>query len=93
MRFLLHFLCRCIENDNDLDLAFCILAADAEMVPETHSIAPRAQGFCFQDLPEYPDRRQDDQSMPGNQGHCYGAVSQRSCEVLRKRLTRLAIIC
>jgi hypothetical protein len=42
MRFLLHFLRRCIENDNDLDLAFCILAADAEMVPETHSIAPRA---------------------------------------------------
>jgi hypothetical protein len=39
MRFLLHFLRRYIENDNDLDLAFCIPAANAEMVPETHSIA------------------------------------------------------
>jgi hypothetical protein len=93
MRFLLHFLCRYIENDNDLDLAFCTPAANAEMVPETHSIAPKAQGFCFQGLPEYPDRRQDDQSMRRNQGHCCGAVSQRSCEVLRKRLTRPAIIC
>jgi hypothetical protein len=65
-------------------LAFSIPAANAEMVSEIHSIAPKGLGFCFQGLPEYPDRWQDDQSMPRNQGHCCGAVSQRSCEMLRK---------
>jgi hypothetical protein len=31
--------------------------------------------------------------MPKNQGHCPSAVSQRTCEAQRKRLTRSAIIC
>jgi hypothetical protein len=61
MRFLLRFLCRYIDgSDNDLDLAICTPTANAEMAPETHSIAPGARGFVFQGLPEYPDRKQDD---------------------------------
>jgi len=94
MRFLLRFLCRYIDgSDNDLDLAICTPTANAEMAPETHFGCVRSQGFVFQGLPEYPDRRQDDQSMPKNQGHCPSAVSQRTCEAQRERLTRSAIIC
>jgi hypothetical protein len=31
--------------------------------------------------PKLPDRKQDDQSMAGNQGRYSGAAPERSCEV------------